>query len=140
MTRLKKNYTNGEITVVWQPDLCIHSTNCFKGLPQVFNPQQRPWVNMDVASTEAIRNQVEQCPSGALSYFINDQKTEMMDERKIQINISDDGPILIKGPAIITYKGNEEVRESKTIAFCRCGNSSNKPYCDGSHRKVDFKG
>jgi hypothetical protein len=95
---------------------------------------------MDAASTERIRNQVEQCPSGALSYFMNNQKTEMMDEKKIQINISDDGPILIKGPASITYKGKEEVRESKTIALCRCGASANKPYCDGSHRKVDFQG
>jgi uncharacterized Fe-S cluster protein YjdI len=140
MAKLKKNYTNGEITVVWQPDLCIHSTNCFKGLPEVFNPQQRPWVNMDAASTEAIRNQVEKCPSGALSYFMNKKNNETMTEKTIQIDISDNGPILIKGPATITYKSSEELRESKTIALCRCGASSNKPYCDGSHRKVDFKG
>ena len=70
MATIKKNYSNGDITVIWQPDLCIHSTKCFKGLPGVFDPQKRPWINMNEASTEDIRNQVEICPSGALSYFM----------------------------------------------------------------------
>jgi CDGSH-type Zn-finger protein len=31
-------------------------------------------------------------------------------------------------------------QKNKVTAFCRCGASGNKPYCDGSHRKIDFKG
>jgi len=142
MTTIKKNYTNGDITVIWQPDLCIHSTKCFKGLPGVFDPQKRPWINMNEASTDDIRNQVEICPSGALSYFMNDIKTKKDDKtgEKIKIEITDNGPILVKGPFIVKYKGGEEVREAKTTALCRCGASGNKPYCDGSHRKVGFEG
>jgi uncharacterized Fe-S cluster protein YjdI len=63
-----KRYTNGEITVIWQPALCEHSTICFKGLPQVFDPRRRPWVVVEGTPTEAIVNQVERCPSAALSY------------------------------------------------------------------------
>ena len=140
MAKIKKNYIKGEITVVWQPDLCIHSTKCFKGLPGVFNPQRRPWVNMEAASTEEIRQQVERCPSGALSYFMNDVGENVAVTSNMVIDVSDNGPILVQGPAHIQYKGKKELRESKTIALCRCGNSSNKPFCDGSHRKVDFKG
>jgi uncharacterized Fe-S cluster protein YjdI len=142
MSKLKKNYTNGEITVVWQPDLCIHSANCFEGLPGVFDPKKRPWITMDGASTEEIGNQVKQCPSGALSYYLNvkDKNKIEMNEEKIKIDISDDGPILVSGPVIIKYKGGEEVRSSKVTALCRCGASSNKPYCDGSHRRAEFKG
>ena len=65
------NYSNGEVTVVWKPAMCQHSKICWKGLIQVFNPQVRPWINMDGATTERIIEQVKKCPSGALSYHLN---------------------------------------------------------------------
>ena len=61
-------YTNGEIVVVWQPHLCIHSGVCVRMLPEVYNPQERPWVKLENATTDRIVAQVEKCPSGALSY------------------------------------------------------------------------
>lgn len=65
----KKEYTNGEITIVWQPKLCIHSAECVKGLPEVFRPKEKPWIDISKASTDKLKNQVTQCPSGALSYY-----------------------------------------------------------------------
>ena len=76
---IERRYTNGEITVLWLPALCTHCEFChkgkqddagdveFSGLPQVFNPAARPWVNMRGATTERIVDQVNHCPSGALS-------------------------------------------------------------------------
>jgi uncharacterized Fe-S cluster protein YjdI len=75
---ITKKYTNGEITVVWKPGLCQHSTICWKeatGLPTVFNPKLHPWVNMDGANSERIVEQVKKCPSGALSFYYNKAKT-----------------------------------------------------------------
>jgi len=66
-----KHYTNGEVTIVWQAHLCKHATKCWKGLPEVFDYQRRPWIRAEGADTAAIIKQVEQCPSGALSYFMN---------------------------------------------------------------------
>jgi uncharacterized Fe-S cluster protein YjdI len=63
-----KRYTNGEVTVIWQPSLCEHSAICFRGLPAVFDPRRRPWVILDGHTTDAIIKQVDACPSGALSY------------------------------------------------------------------------
>ena len=63
-----KRYSNGEITVIWQPSLCVHSTICFRGLPRVFDPRRRPWVALEGTDTETTVRQVEACPSGALSY------------------------------------------------------------------------
>jgi uncharacterized Fe-S cluster protein YjdI len=60
-------YDNSKITVVWQPDLCIHCGNCFRGLPQVFDPRRKPWIEPMAATTEKIIEQVKKCPSGALS-------------------------------------------------------------------------
>jgi len=62
-----KKYSNGEITVVWQSGLCTHSGNCFRGLPQVFDPRKQPWITPDNATSEQIIAQVKRCPSGALS-------------------------------------------------------------------------
>ncbi len=68
MTRdIIKRYTNGEVTVIWQPSICEHSAICFRGLPAVFDPRRRPWVVLDGTPTDAIVAQVEACPSGALS-------------------------------------------------------------------------
>lgn len=62
-----KRYSNGEITVVWQPSLCVHSAICARGLPKVFDPRRRPWVVLDGFDSATIVDQVERCPSGALS-------------------------------------------------------------------------
>jgi uncharacterized Fe-S cluster protein YjdI len=62
-----KRYANGEITVVWQPSLCVHSGICARGLPKVFDPRRRPWIILDGFDTTTIVEQVERCPSGALS-------------------------------------------------------------------------
>ena len=67
MSGVTRTYTNGEIKVFWQPDLCTHCEACYHGLPNVFNPDSRPWVNMNGATSEEITKQVKECPSGALS-------------------------------------------------------------------------
>ncbi|MFY0627994.1 MAG: (4Fe-4S)-binding protein [Reichenbachiella sp.] len=62
-----KHYTKEDLTVKWQSDLCTHSGNCARGLIEVFNPRNVPWVDLDGASKEQIIDQVKKCPSGALS-------------------------------------------------------------------------
>jgi uncharacterized Fe-S cluster protein YjdI len=62
-----KRYSNGEVTVVWQPDLCRHTGICARGLPMVFNPARRPWIELEHSDSQTIAAQVARCPSGALS-------------------------------------------------------------------------
>jgi uncharacterized Fe-S cluster protein YjdI len=49
----------------------IHSGNCARGLPEVFKPRDKPWITLENSITEKIIEQVKKCPSGALSYFMN---------------------------------------------------------------------
>lgn len=67
-----KKYSNGEVTIVWQPKMCTHSGNCVRGLPSVFDSKAKPWITPEGASTEEIKAQVDKCPSGALSYYMNE--------------------------------------------------------------------
>jgi uncharacterized Fe-S cluster protein YjdI len=69
---LTKEYTNGEITIVWQSGKCIHSGNCVKGNPEVFKPREKPWITPEKSSAERIMHTIDTCPSGALSYYRND--------------------------------------------------------------------
>ncbi len=69
-----REYTNGELTIVWEPNLCSHAGECVKALPQVYNPKARPWINAEGASTEALKAQINFCPSKALSYYMNESK------------------------------------------------------------------
>lgn len=66
-----KQYTNGEITVVWKPELCEHVGICARGLPDVFNPRRRPWIELHHSDSATVAAQVDKCPSGALSWHKN---------------------------------------------------------------------
>jgi putative redox protein len=72
-------YKNEEITVVWKPEFCQHSTRCWAQLPQVFKPKERKWIDPDGAPPERIKEQVARCPSGALLFMYN-EKTNDADE------------------------------------------------------------
>jgi hypothetical protein len=57
----------------------------------------------------------------------------------IEIRLSEDGPVLISGNVTILGAQDEDVRSGTKTALCRCGQSGNKPFCDGTHRSVGFK-
>ena len=144
MKNLTKNYTNGEVTIVWKPSICIHSTICWKaatGLPDVFKPAEAPWITPEFADTASIIAQVNKCPSGALTFFMNaDKLPKPAADASCVIEVTTNGPLLVHGNITIKdANGQETVKNNKT-AFCRCGASGNKPFCDGSHHKVEFKG
>jgi uncharacterized Fe-S cluster protein YjdI len=86
---ITKKYTNGEVTIVWKPGACIHATLCWKntGLPNVFNPREKPWIKPEAAASEDIVAQIKKCPSGALSYYYNNtmqDHTSLSSETKVE--------------------------------------------------------
>lgn len=142
MKDITKKYTNGEVTIVWKPDLCIHSAICFKGLGEVFDPKKRPWVTPEGSTTEKIVAQVKKCPSGALSYYMNKDapNSEVKVEAETIIETATNGPLMVYGNVTVKDKNGTLTKKSNATAFCRCGASQNKPFCDGSHKKIGFVG
>jgi uncharacterized Fe-S cluster protein YjdI len=68
---IKKEYTNGEVTIVWQSGKCTHSAMCVKNNPAVFHPKEKPWILPENSTSERIMDTINKCPSGALSFYLN---------------------------------------------------------------------
>ncbi len=153
-----REYSNGEITVYWRPDKCIHATTCYRELIEVFNPRKKPWINMKGASTERIIEVINKCPTESLTYKWNDESknTEAVNEKNnkirqalaftsevkqipVKLQMMTDGPLVVQGSFVI-YNSDGNLLKSMTMtSFCRCGATQNIPFCDGSHRKIGFK-
>ncbi|SIN73361.1 (4Fe-4S)-binding protein [Algoriphagus halophilus] len=139
---IKKEYTNGEVTITWEPHKCIHSKKCITGLPEVFDFERRPWILAEGASTERIIKQIDTCPSGALGYYFKDGVKKISEEstQELIVEVTPNGPLMVYGNLQVKLPNGETKQEHKVTAFCRCGASQNKPFCDGTHKKINFQG
>ena len=144
---ISRSYTNGDITVYWRPELCIHSANCLIGLPKVFNSANRPWINAQAAGSQEIIETVNTCPSRALTYLKNSadaasdkKKASDQDTSAVtKIQVLKNGPLLIRGQFQLTdAEGREITVDNEVAAICRCGASKKKPLCDGTHHHIGF--
>lgn len=134
-----KEYSNGEVTVLWKPELCVHSAKCVHNLPEVFKPKEKPWVQVDNAQTKRIVAAVKACPSGALSHYMNElgpsEIDKEMKKENTKIEVMKNGPLMVLGDVAITHEDGREEQKQKRTAFCRCGHSGNQPFCDGAHNQ-----
>src|SRR5262245_4267420 len=134
-----RTYAGEAIEVHWEPRLCIHMRNCVRSLPNVFRPEERPWVVADAADADAVAAAVEACPTGALHYRRLDGGPDEQAAAGTTVEPRPDGPLFVRGRLRIVAADEELVREDTRAALCRCGASENKPFCDGSHRRIGFK-
>ena len=77
MAPIENEFTNGEITVTYEPKKCVHSEVCAKGLSQVFRTSVIPWIQLDGVASEEIIAQVKKCPSGALGFCYNKEEVSV---------------------------------------------------------------
>ena len=112
-----KEYSNGELTVVWKPRKCIHAGICVQSLPQVYDPNAKPWIKVENATTEELKAQVMKCPSGALSYYMNGEDTQEAEALETKVEVLANGPLLVYGTLkVVDKEGNAEIK-NKTTAF-----------------------
>ena len=135
-----KEFSKGNFTIVWDNNKCIHSGVCVKTLPSVYDPKARPWVQPENASVADLKAQIDKCPSGALSYYTKDEPMESSPKDLIKIHARMNGSLLVEGNLEVTKQdGTVEIRQGRAT-FCRCGASENMPFCDSSHKRIEFKG
>ena len=135
-----KRYSSETIDVYFDPRTCIHAAECVRGLPAVFVPTARPWITTANATAGELVSVIERCPTGALHYVRKDGGTEERPDGTTSIRTIARGPLYVRGEVELRNFDGTLVRRDTRVALCRCGASKNKPFCDNSHRVVDFEG
>jgi len=129
-----------EITVVDNIGICSHAGACVKGAPKTFFSWEgeKRISNPDKEDKDTIINTIRKCPSGSLAYKLDGK---LHDEyfSEPEIFIGKDGPLNVRGGIELKNRSNSELISKDHYALCRCGSSKNKPFCDGTHKKVGFK-
>lgn len=134
----RDNYIGKSITIHDNRGICAHAGHCTDNLSQVFRMKQEPWIDPDAATVDEIINTIKKCPSGALSYSI--ENTEYRDQdREPMVTVTKDGPYAVTGGMELVDQVRGEQASEEHYTLCRCGGSKNKPFCDGTHWYIKFK-
>ena len=136
---MRKTYAAPGITVSYDPAICIHAARCVRGLPAVFDPKARPWIRPGEAAPDAVAEVIRRCPTGALLYELSGGPGEEADA-EVTVTPAKDGPLFVRGRVELTDPRGGAVDVGPRFALCRCGGSENKPFCDGTHKKIGFEG
>jgi CDGSH-type Zn-finger protein/uncharacterized Fe-S cluster protein YjdI len=133
-----KDYPAGDLIVSYDATRCIHAKECVRGAPAVFDPAARPWIqpgNADAAEVAAV---VRRCPTSALTVRRADGTPIEIPDSTNSLNVTPDGPLYLRGRVV--FEGGEHASQAEymRVALCRCGQSKNKPLCDGSHVGAGF--
>lgn len=130
------DYAGQGITIHDNRAICSHAGFCTDQSPHVFRMRQEPWIDADADAVAHTIATIRQCPSGALAYSVDGQRFEHSG-REPAIHIAKDGPYAVQGSVQLAGDARPVSREHYTL--CRCGQSKNKPFCDGSHWAAGFK-
>ena len=131
-------YESSTLRVSFEPKRCIHAAACVRGLPAVFNPQAKPWIQPQGHEADKVAEVIRRCPSGALSFERLDGGAAEATPQENTVTIVADGPLFVRGQVEV-YDGDDQlVAEGTRLALCRCGASKTKPLCDNSHRDAGF--
>ena len=131
-------YPGQEIDVRWDGRLCIHVAECGKAEGDLFVGDRQPWCMPDKVSKSEVREVVERCPSGALTYVDNDGTPEAAPAENTAM-VAYTGPLYLTGDLAIAGAPEDMPGVSRRVALCRCGASANKPFCDNSHLEIGFQ-
>ena len=132
-------YRGQSIEVTFDSNRCIHSAECIRGLPQVFDTSRVPWVLPNAATVDEVANVIMRCPTGALHFQRHNNESPEPIPTENEMRVGKDGPLYLRGDIEILDDAGNVVATDTRVALCRCGASKNKPYCDNEHRKINFK-
>ena len=134
----REDYNGKKITIHDNRGICAHAGHCTDNLAAVFRLNEEPWIHPDGAKPDEIIATIQKCPSGALSYSVDDIEQRDRDGDPT-IFVSPNGPYEVSGGADLADTARAEGASEEHFAMCRCGGSKNKPFCDGTHWYIKFK-
>ena len=134
MSDKTEEYRGERVTVRFDPVKCIHSRNCVLGDPRVFVPNAPgPWIHPDAVPAERVAEIAHTCPSGAITYERTDGAPGEQPPQVNTVRVLENGPLAFRAEMRFESAGS-----ALRATLCRCGASSHKPFCDGSHKAAGF--
>lgn len=122
------------LTVVFEGRRCIHSRHCVLEAPTVFKANMPgAWIDPDAVPAALLVGVAQRCPSGAIRYQRHDGEADEQAPPVNTLHVRENGPYAIHAP--LTLAGQPD---GWRATLCRCGQSANKPWCDGSHGQAGF--
>ena len=123
-----------QVVVEFDGAKCIHSRHCVLDSPDAFVPNAKgEWIHPDAVSADAVIRVAHNCPSGAIVARRVDGVGEEAAPTVNVVRVLENGPLAMRATLMLN---GQAVGYRATL--CRCGDSRNKPFCDGSHVKKEF--
>lgn len=129
----RHTFATDAVEVTWSKARCIHAAECVRRLGRVFQPGERPWIQLEHAGADEVARTIERCPTGALQYTRRDGAPNEAPPATNTVLVSRDGPTYLRGRIEVGTPEGELLLADSRVAICRCGHSRNRPFCDGSH-------
>lgn len=125
-----------DVTIRFNARRCIHSRGCVLGHPEVYVPNVKgEWIHPDAASADAVMFTALNCPSGAIRVSRNDGTADSDAPPMVNtVRVRENGPLAVE--ADLSVGGHQQ--DTPRATLCRCGQSKNKPFCDGAHAAAGF--
>ena len=139
MSKKVYEFEGENIDAVWDGRLCIHVGECTRAKGALFKSGRTPWGEPDRAEPDQVAEVVRRCPTGALTYRRKDGGAEESAPETNTVVISNNGPLYVSGDLKIDGIADDMPGVRYRVALCRCGDSSNKPFCDNTHEQKGFK-
>ena len=122
------------VTIHFESKRCIHSRFCVLEAPSVFKANTPgAWIYPDTMAAEALVAVAHKCPSGAIRWLRHDGGLEESAPPVNTLHVRENGPYAVHGQLKIAGRD-----DGFRATLCRCGQSQNKPWCDGSHVAAAF--
>jgi len=117
-------------------ELCTHAGHCADRFTDVWELIRR---TSDPAVRERLQRMVELCPSGRLSHAPADDAPSVEPVYEPSVAVIRDGPLWVRGGIPVESSDGTTYEVRNRMTLCRCGHSSNKPFCDGTHKDIGFR-
>ncbi len=130
-------YEGTKIFVKDDRSVCIHAGFCGDRITNVWKMTQD---SDDTQVRARIMSMIERCPSGALSYSLERDGENLEPDLPVEIAITPDGALWVSGGIPVERADGRPLEVRNRVTLCRCGDSANKPLCDGTHKENGFSG
>ena len=130
-----KSYGGEGIDVIDDRPICVHAGFCGNQVTNVWKMAAKTGDTQIRAQAMAM---IERCPSGALTYDVEGETIEP--DLPVEVAVIPDGPLWVTGGIEVTGADGTPLERRNRVTLCRCGQSSAKPLCDGSHKEAGFTG